>query len=226
MEKTFYIANMGIRNLMKKYLLSGLAILLPLTVTIAIIFFLLNLLTKPFIGIVSNVFEHTALHEINFYFLTTDQVIKVISEIIILVSFFLFTLLLGYLTNLFFIKYILHLSDRILHKIPLINKIYKTTKDIIQTLFKKDKSSFKQVVLVPFTEDIHVIGLITNECLDNIDENNWLSVFIPTALNPTTGFLFMYKREQLIFLDMKTEDAFKYVISCGLVRPSDKLERT
>jgi uncharacterized membrane protein len=209
---------------MKKYLLTGLAILLPLTVSIAIIIFLLHFLTNPFIGLVSNIFAHTKMNQINFYFLTTDQVIKIISEIIILLSFFIFTILIGYLTNLFFIKYLLHLSDRLLHKIPLINKIYKTVKEIINSLFVEKKSSFKQVVLAPFTDDLYVIGLITKDTPNSLTESqndDRVSVFIPTALNPTTGFLFMYKREQLAFLDIKTEDAFKYVISCGLVIPRE-----
>lgn len=208
---------------MKKYLITGLAILLPLTITIAIIFFLLNFLTKPFIGIVTDIFNDTVLGKINFYFLTTDQVIKAISEVIILISFFLLTVLIGYLTKIFFVKYLLHLGEKILHKIPFINKIYKPIKEIIQTLFIGNKRTFKQVVLVPFTSNnIYVIGLISNDAPAVINEakgSELISVFIPTALNPTTGLLFMYKKEKLIFLDIKTEDAFKYVISCGLVVP-------
>lgn len=215
---------------MKKYFITGLAILLPLTVTIAIIVFIVNFLTKPFMGIVTKFLSHTKFGEISFYFLSPEQVIRYGSQIIILIGLFLITLLIGYITRWFFIKSLINLSDKILHKIPIVNKVYKTTQEIIKTLFITDKDSFKQVVLAPFpSEETYSIGLVSRKspkaCSD-AKEADLISVFIPTTPNPTSGFLLMFRREDLIFLDIKTEDAIKYIVSCGvIVPPEDKGEK-
>lgn len=210
---------------MKKYFLTGLITLLPLTITVFIIVFIVNLLTKPFIGIVSKFLSKTRISEWGIQILSPDQIIKYSSQIIILIGIFLFTLLLGFIARWFLVKSLVALSDKILRKIPLVNKVYKTTHEIIKTLFISEKKSFKQVVLAPFpNENIYSIGLVSRkapkECNKNSEEN--LSVFIPTTPNPTSGFLLIYKKEDLIFLDITTEEAIKFVISCGVVTPKEE----
>ena len=213
---------------MKKYFITGLVILLPLTVTVAILVFLVNFLTKPFMGFVTKLLSHTKIGDLSFYVLSSEQVIKYGSQIIILIGLLFVTLLIGYITRWFFIKALISLSDKILHKIPIVNKVYKTTQDIIKTLFVTDKNSFKQVVLAPFpSKDTYSLGLVSRQspkaCRD-AKNSDMISVFIPTTPNPTTGFLLMYKKEDLHFLKMKTEDAVKYVVSCGVVVPPEDLK--
>ena len=77
--------------------------------------------------------------------------------------------------------------------------------------------------MVPFPRpDVFAIGLISRDspeiCSHTLDED-LVSVLIPTTPNPTTGFLLMYKRKDLILLDMKPEDAIKYIVSCGVIVP-------
>lgn len=215
---------------MKKYFITGLAILLPLTVTVAIIIFLVNFLTKPFLGFVTKIFYHTQLKDVSFLFLTSEQVIYYISKILIIISILLITLLLGYVARWFFFKSLLSLSDRILHKIPIVNKVYKTTQDIIKTIFVTDKNSFKQVVLVPFpNENVYSIGLVSRaapQACRDVKNPDMVTVFVPTAPNPTTGFLLIFNTKDLIYLDMKTEDAVKYVVSCGVITPSGHKKET
>ena len=119
------------------------------------------------------------------------------------------------------------LSDKILNKIPLINKVYKTTQDIVKTLFITDKNSFKQVVMVPFPyKGTYSIGLVSRDSPETARQSvnkDLVSVFVPTTPNPTTGFLLLFKREDLILLDMKTEDAVKYIVSCGVILPENKI---
>ena len=78
-------------------------------------------------------------------------------------------------------------------------------------------------MLVPFPgKDIYAIGLLSEdapkECSDRIG-TKLVSVFVATAPNPATGFVIMYKESELIYLDMKPEDAIKYIVSCGVVTP-------
>lgn len=211
---------------MKKYFLTGLIILLPLAVTIAVLVFLINFLTQPFVGMVSAVLSKMNLLNRNFLFLSSEHLVRYTSQIVILILLFLTTVLLGAITRWFIINSLFRLGDKIIHRIPIVNTVYKTTQDIIKTLFSKDKSSFKQVVMVPFPRDgVYVIGLVSRdapEICSNSTNQDLVSVLVPTTPNPTTGFLLMYPRDQLLCVDMRPEDAIKYVVSCGVIIPPVK----
>jgi uncharacterized membrane protein len=208
---------------MKKYFITGLVILLPLAVTIAIVVFTVNFLTKPFVGIVSSFLKGFNILNRGFLFMSPEQVVLYGSKLLVLICLFIFTLFLGMIARWFFFKALISLSDKILHKIPLVNKVYKTTQEIIKTIFVTDKSSFKQVVMVPFPKSgTYVMGLVSREspkaCSDQVGGELY-SVLVPTTPNPTTGFLLMYKKEEMIFLDLKPEHAIKYIVSCGVITP-------
>jgi uncharacterized membrane protein len=208
---------------MKKHFITGLVILLPLVVTIAVVIFLVNFLTQPFIGAVSAILAKLHIINTGFLFLTPEQLVRYGAKLIILVLLFLFTVGLGMVTRWFFINSMFRLGDKILHRIPIVNTVYKTTQDIIKTLFASDKKSFQQVVMVPFPRpDVFVLGLVSREsphvCSKTVGED-LVSVLVPTTPNPTTGFLLMYKRADLILIDMKPEEAIKYIVSCGVIIP-------
>ena len=121
------------------------------------------------------------------------------------------------LTRWFFIHYILRLWDYLLNCIPVISPVYKTCQEIINTVFASKATSFKQVVLVRYPNEYsYSIGFITREDFPGLN-TPLISVFVPTTPNPTSGFLMMFKPSDLIYLDMKVEDAFKYIISCGMI---------
>ena len=208
---------------MKKYFLTGLILLLPLALTLAIIAFVVNFLTKPFMGVVAHVLSSNQVVTKGFFIFSPDQIIRYTSQIIILACLFLAILTLGMLARWVFIKWIILLGEKILHRLPLVNKVYKTTKDIVTHLFSQGKNTFRKVVLVPFPgKDIYAIGLLSEdapkECSEKAHED-LVSVFVATAPNPATGFVIMYKKSELIYLDMKPEDAIKYIVSCGVVTP-------
>jgi uncharacterized membrane protein len=208
---------------MKKYFITGLVILLPLALTLAIVIFIVNFLTQPFVGFVSQFLSHLLIPQEKILFLKSEHVIRYISQILILICLFFVTFLLGMIARWFFFKSFFALSDRLLHKIPLVNKVYKTTQEIIKTLFVTDKNSFKQVVMVPFpSEDSYVIGLISREAptiCQNATHKELMSVLIPTTPNPSTGYLLMYDKKKIIYLDMTPENAIKYIVSCGVITP-------
>lgn len=207
---------------MKKHFLTGLAILLPVVVTIALVVFLINLLTKPFVGIVSSLLSQFPLLDRNFFFLSKADLILYTSKCLILIFLFFLTVGLGILARWLFTHTLLKLFDQVLDRIPLVNTVYKTTKEIIKTLFS-DKNPFNQVVIVPFPhEKSFVLGLIAGEaptvCKKALDES-LVSVFVPTTPNPTNGFLFLFKRSEIIEISMPPEDAIKYIVSCGMINP-------
>lgn len=205
---------------LKAYFITGLVILLPLALTLAIMTFLFNLLTEPFAGIVKAILGHYNLLDSGFLFLSAAQVQQLFSQILILALLFFVTVSLGFIARWFFFHYIVGFWERMLAKIPFIRGVYKMCRDIIETLFVSSSNSFKQVVLVPFpTPDTQAIGLVTNKNISGLDQtgNPLVAVFVPTTPNPTSGFLMLFKETDLIYLDMKVEAALKYVISCGAV---------
>jgi len=202
---------------MKKNFLTGLIILLPLAVTVMIVGFLVNFFTDPFFDVVCRFLSQSNL---------SPQLIKFLSKLLILVAIFFLIVLLGIITRWIVIRSLFNLGDKLLHKIPIVNTIYKATKEITKTIFTSDKNAFKQVVLVPFPrKDIYALGLISTDapkvCSQTLGQQ-LVTVLIPTTPNPTAGFLLMYKREDLIFLDMKTEEAIKYIVSCGVLVPEPR----
>lgn len=211
---------------MKKHFVTGLIILLPLVITIAVVIFLVNFLTEPFMGMVSGLLAKLNIVNHGFLFFSPEQLLRYGSKVVILVLLFLCTVSLGIVARLFFIHTLFRLGDKILHRIPVVNTVYKTTQDIINTLFVSDKNSFKQVVMVPFPRaDVFVLGLIARESprvCSAAAGNDLISVFVPTTPNPTTGFLLMFKQSDLIPIDMRPEDAIKYIVSCGVIIPDGK----
>lgn len=206
---------------MKKYFITGLVILLPLALTLAIVMLIVNLLTTPFVGIVQSILDYFDLLDKGILFLSSEQVQVVFSKIIILVLLFFLTVGLGALGRWFFFHYMLSLWDYIWHRIPLVNSIYKACQEVIKTLFESKTKSFKQVVIVPFpTRDVYSLGLVTGDNIKGLPQSNQqnvVSVFVPTTPNPTSGFMMMFMEQDVIYLDMKVEDALKYIISCGVI---------
>jgi len=209
---------------MKKHFVTGLIFLLPAAVTLAIVVFIVNLLTNPFLGVVNSLFDKFDISSPDILFLSGKEILLYGSRVLILISLFLFTIMLGVLTRWFFIHYLISMGDYIIHRIPIINKLYKTSQDIIHTIFSSQTNSFKQVVLAPFpSEKSFTLGFITREappsCKEKTGASSLTSVFVPTTPNPTSGYLLMFPEEDLHYLDMKVEDAIKFVISVGVIYP-------
>ena len=209
---------------MKKYFITGLIILLPLALTIVIISFIFNLLTAPFLGLVNTFFDHYGLFERGFLFLNADQLQNLIAQLLILSSLLIITIALGFIVRWFFFRSLIKLAEFTVKKIPFVSAIYKTCNDVIKTIFTTQNKSFKQVVLVRFPNSTTLaIGLVTAESIPSLKDTPYqgsMAVFVPTTPNPTSGFLIMFRRDDLIYLDMKVEEAFKYIISCGLITPN------
>lgn len=205
---------------MKRHFLTGLVIFLPAVFTIAIVAFLVNLFTDPFI----NSFEGL----LNYYQiqgpLAKDATLLFVVRLLVLILIVLFIILIGFLTRTFFMYSFFSMTDRLIHRIPIVNRIYKTMQEVIHTLFSAQGTSFKQVVLVPYPHDKACsIGFIVADVAGTSNEpkiQNKLSVFVPGTPNPTFGFILMFPKEQVVFTPMKVEEAFKLLVSCGIMMPN------
>lgn len=203
-------------NSIKNHFLSGLVVILPLFITLAIVNFMVEFLTKPFTSFFSFILKMFG-SENNF-------AISYLSSYIILLLLFICTVFVGSLVRAYLAKKIISLGERLIERIPLINKIYKACRDVIHTLFHTSSISFKQVVLVPYpTHSSYSMALLVKEspkvCQEAL-QSELVSVFLPTTPNPTTGFILMFDREDIVFTDIAVEDALKFIISCGIMVPS------
>ena len=204
---------------MRKYLLTGLAILLPLALTIMVIFFLIDFFTSPFVHLVDDhIFSKAAL---------PAGVTLFISRILALILLCIFIFLLGVVARWYVIKDILSGTSALLSRIPLIKTVYKTSRDVIAALFSMDgKKAFKYPVLIPFPQrPTFCLGFQAGEVAEEIQQTiktPLVSVYAPTAPHPISGFLFLIPEQDVSKLDMTNEEAVKYLVSCGLIHPSSK----
>jgi uncharacterized membrane protein len=131
--------------------------------------------------------------------------------------------LIGLLARYYIGKRIIHGVDRLMLRVPLLNKIYGTIKQVNEAFSSSNKSSFKQVVLVDFPQPGQkAMGFITADQPGDLALNpaqRTVSVFVPTTPNPTGGFLLLLPESQVTKLDMSVADGIKFIISLGAITP-------
>jgi uncharacterized membrane protein len=140
----------------------------------------------------------------------------------LIIGFIIFTLI-GASTAGFIGHYFLRLGDNLLHRTPIVRGLYSAVKQIIEAVFKRDKTSFREVVLLEYPrKDIWALGFVTGVTTGEVQEatqKELINVFIPTTPNPTSGFLLLVPREDLKVLKMSVEDGIKMVVSMGIITP-------
>jgi uncharacterized membrane protein len=120
-------------------------------------------------------------------------------------------------------------GHRLLKRIPIVKSIYSSVQQVSDTLFSSNGNAFREAVLVQYPrEGMWTIAFVTGkpggEAANHLP-GDYLSVYVPTTPNPTSGFFLMLKRVEVIPLAMSVDDALKYVISMGVVAPPLVLER-
>ncbi len=207
---------------MKKFFFTGLAILLPLAFTFLVVKFIVDFLTMPFLGVMQETLGKVPFFERSFWIFSSQQVLLYLSRILILVSLLAFTILLGMLGRWFFLRSIFQIAELVLDRIPLVNKIYKASREVFRTLLSSSNNSFKEVVLIPFpSSEGRTLGFISGDAPDICSEHMGepcVSVFVPTTPNPTSGFLMMFKKSEVESVPMKVDEAIRFIISCGVLK--------
>lgn len=210
---------------MKKYLSTGLIILLPITLTLWIISYLLNLFTAPLFDIVEGAVLWYEKEQglIPFH---REALVVFLSRMIAFIAMFLLVLLLGFLGRRFFFNALLNHATKIVVKIPFIGTIYRLTKDITKAMFSSDAKTFKETVLVPFpSPDTHALAFVTGEVPENLKliiKEAEVTVFVPTAPHPMSGYLLFSSRRALHNVNISSEETFKFLLSCGAAQPKEK----
>lgn len=120
-------------------------------------------------------------------------------------------------------RWLLDFGEQLLQAIPLAGSVYKTLKQILETLLRDSKNRFSRVVMLEYPrKGVWTIGFVTGAVSAKLQSHlpaKMISVFIPTTPNPTSGWYTMVPDEETIDLDISIEDAFKVLISGGIVNP-------
>ncbi len=132
--------------------------------------------------------------------------------------------LLGFLAANLVGRTLVELGEGILNRMPVVRPVYKTMKQIFETLFSKSGSSFRKVALVEFPAPgmwslVFISQPPAEQIAQRLPESDNVSVFLPCTPNPTTGFFFFVPRNKLIELDVGVESAMTLIMSAGMVQP-------
>jgi len=194
----------NLRKTIEKQFFAGLAVLLPIGLTIYIVWVLFNLVSKGFSPVIIKI---PLLEELPIF------VIKVISFIITFIIIWAIGLV---ATNIIGRK-VIKLPEVLLMRAPIVNRIYQTIKQIIQTIIVS-KTAFRQVVLVEYPrKGLYTVAFVTN--IFEVKGKRKFSLLIPTTPNPTTGFFAIVPEEDVIPLKITVEDCMKLIVSGGIITP-------
>jgi len=189
----------------RNYFIAGIVVLIPISITIYLILLLASISSK----ILPN--------EIN----PNHYLPYSIPGLEILIALFLITLI-GWLSLSFLGKKLLVLFNNILKRIPILRTIYSAIGQMTETFTKNDTDK-KNVVLVEYPrKGSWAVGFATKENTSEISRKTnkkLVNVFVPTTPNPTSGFLLMIPKEDLIYLDLSFEEASKFIVSAGTSNP-------
>lgn len=199
---------------LRKYIIAGLLVWLPLAATVAIIKLVIDLLDGLILLLPP---DYQPANVLGF----SVPGYGIVLAIAIL-------LLTGMLAANLFGRRLVEFWEAVLNRIPLVRTIYKSVKQISTTLLDSDGKSFRKVIMLEYPrKGVWSIGFLTNPHVSNeleqTDNNDMVAVFVPTTPNPTSGFILMVPQEEIVELDMTIEEGFKFIISMGVIIPDGPL---
>jgi uncharacterized membrane protein len=199
---------------LRRYLVAGLLVWVPLGVTVLIVKFLVDLMDSSLL-LLPLAYRPESL--IGF---------KVPGLGVVLTFVVVFGT--GMVVANIFGRRLVRIWESLLARIPLVRSIYAAVKQVLETVFSSSGQSFRKVVLIEYPRrDVWTVGFLTGDCAREIQAStarSLVSVFVPTAPNPTSGFFLMVPREDVTELAMSVESGLKLIISAGVVLPENNGE--
>ena len=194
---------------MRKYFITGLLILVPLAITLWVLNLIIGTMDQSLL-LLPELWRPE--HLIGFHIPGLGTILTLL---IIFVT--------GLLAQNFIGNYVVRLWEALLKRIPVVNSIYSSVKQVSDTLFSSSGNAFRKALLVQYPrQGSWTIAFLTGTPggdVKNHLQGDFVSVYVPTTPNPTSGFFLMMAREDVIELDMNVDEALKYIVSMGVVAP-------
>ena len=196
---------------MRNYLITGLLILVPLAITVWVLNLVIGTLDQSLLLVPAR-FRPNSLFGFDIPGLGTILTIVIV-------------FLTGLLTNNLVGNYVVKLWENLLQRIPIVNSLYSSVKQVSDTLFSSSGNAFRKAVLVPYPHQnswtiAFLTGVPGGDAANHL-VGDYVSVYVPTTPNPTSGFFLMMKRSDVVELDMSVDAALKYIVSMGVVAPAE-----
>jgi uncharacterized membrane protein len=203
---------------LKNDLIAGLLVVIPLATTIWLTITIANWVINFLTQIPKQLNPFDGMHPI---------IVNILNLLVGLAVPLLSILVIGLMARNIAGRWLLDLGERLLQAIPLAGQVYKTLKQLLETLLKDSNGRFRRVVLVEYPRrGIWAIAFVTGAISTEIQAqipHAMLSVFIPTTPNPATGWYAVVPEDEVVNLSMSIEDAFKIIVSGGIVAPNTPL---
>jgi len=202
---------------MKKYIIAGLLVWLPLAVTVWLL--------KTVLGMVDDLFGWLVTATQAILPVGTHGFLEMLRHVPGLGVFVVVAALL--MTGIFAANFVgqwwLRQGGRVVQRIPIVKSIYSSVKQVSDTLFSSSGNAFREAVLVQYPRQgswtiAFVTGKPGGEAAEHLHAD-YLSLYVPTTPNPTSGFFLMVPRSDVVELRMSVDEALKYIISMGVVAP-------
>ena len=194
---------------MRKYFITGLLVLVPLVITLWVLNLIIGTLDQSLL-LLPPQWRPELLLGFNL-----PGVGTILTLVIIFIT--------GVVTRNFVGNRLLMLWELLLKRIPVVNSIYSSVKQVSDTLFSSSGNAFRKALLVQYPrEGVWTIAFQTGVPGGDVKNHlsgDYVSVYVPTTPNPTSGFFLMLKKEDAIELNMSVDEALKYIVSMGVVAP-------
>jgi uncharacterized membrane protein len=194
---------------MRKYFITGLLILVPLAITLWVLNLIIGTMDQSLL-LLPEKWRPAAVFGFNIPGLGT-----ILTLLIIFVT--------GVATRNFIGKKVVQAWELILRRIPVVSSIYSSVKQVSDTLFSSSGNAFRKALLVQYPRQgawtIAFLTGVPGGDVKNHLHGDYISIYVPTTPNPTSGFFLMIPRADAIELDMNVDEALKYIVSMGVVSP-------
>jgi uncharacterized membrane protein len=209
---------------LRRYLVAGLLVWIPLGVTILLIGFAVRQMDKT-LGLIPANYQPSILLQQLF---NADAPVQIPGFGVILIVIVI--LITGILVANFIGRFFVGGWESLLHRIPVVRPIYSAAKNFAEIVFSDSNESFKRVLLIEYPrKGLYSLAFQTSDELGEVQGRTGEDVvgcFVPTTPNPTSGFIIIVPRKEAIVLDMEVDEALKMIISLGVVVPKWKKGKT
>jgi uncharacterized membrane protein len=143
-----------------------------------------------------------------------------------LLMMLVFLTFIGFITANLFGRTLIRIGESLVNRMPVVRTIYNALKQIMETVLRSSSQSFRQVVMVEYPRrGLWTLAFVTADTVGEVRrklDDDVINIYVPTTPNPTSGFLLVVPRRDVIFLDMPVDEAAKFIISTGVIAPGEK----
>lgn len=199
----------SLSTIFKKYIISGVLVIVPLIITYVVLRFLLSSID----GILSPLLIKYLGYDIPGLGIAIVVILIVIT---------------GVLTHGVIGRQLVAVWDRLLGRVPFVRTIYLASKQLLQSVTNPSESMFQRVVVIPYPRaGMYAFAFASGEVtLESVPGNDFVAVFVPSTPTPFTGFTYLVKKDEVYPTNISVEDAVKFIVSGGIVTPESLIPRT